>query len=107
MSLKLLCTILCILHSVQFVLIKALVCTIDWLILAAAKTLFELLVLFFPLFYKEAGAALVSWLLYWFQHSSLEKFVELLVCHILEMAGCGKWNHVIGGANFRLVLNEL
>ena len=37
------CTILCILHSVQF--IHCLVCTIDWLILASATTLFERLIL--------------------------------------------------------------
>ena len=51
------------------------------------------------LLHEEAATAPVSWVLYWFQDSGLEEFVKLLVRCILEMAGCAKWNHMIGRAN--------
>ena len=59
------------------------------------------------LLHEEAAGAPVGWVLHRFQHYHFEEFVELLVYLVLEVTGCGKWNHVICGANFRLVLNEL
>ena len=39
---------------------------------------------------KEALAAQVSCMFYWFQHSSFEKFIQFFVCCILEVAGVGE-----------------
>ena len=59
------------------------------------------------LLHEEAAAAPVSWVLYWFQDSGLEEFVELLVRRILEMVLCAKWNHMVSRANLSVIINEL